>query len=56
VVQHFHIPDLFPRHWHVLQEFHNSMRHVFQSTVIKYNAGKQKLKVIKVKSCKKNYL
>ena len=45
MLQHFYISNLLPRHWHVLQEFHNCMRHILQCTAIKYNAHKQNVKM-----------
>lgn len=33
VVQDGHISDLFPGHWHVLQQFQHCMGHVFEGTV-----------------------
>ena len=48
MLQHFYISNLLPRHWHVVQEFHNCKRHLFQCIVIKYNAHKQNVKMKKI--------
>jgi hypothetical protein len=49
MVQHFHISNLFPRHRHILQKFHNCMRHIFQCAEIKCNECTQELNVNKNK-------
>ena len=36
VVEHVHVADLFPRHGHILHQLQNRMRHVLQSSAIKY--------------------
>ena len=45
LLQHFYISNLLLRHWHVLQEFRNCMRHTLQCTAIKCNAHKQNVKI-----------